>query len=72
MCIFVLAIYQFFESEWIWGIGTLILVPIGAFTANLVLLTLFGCGFSPLALGLTHTECRFAYDEIVGHSRWND
>ncbi|MGI0085827.1 MAG: hypothetical protein ACREBQ_12170 [Nitrososphaerales archaeon] len=29
-------------------------------------------GFSPLKLGLTPTECRFALDEIVGHPRWNE
>jgi len=27
---------------------------------------------SPLALGLTPTECQFALDEIVGHPRWNE
>jgi hypothetical protein len=72
ICIVVFAFYQFFESGWMWGVGTLVLVPIGAFVSNMIFLTIFAPGFSPLALGLTHTECRFACDEIVGHSRWNE
>jgi len=77
ICVFAFAVYQFFESGWIWGIGTLVLVPIGALVSNLIFLATFTrgfspSGFSPLLLGLTHTECRFACNEIVGHSRWNE
>jgi hypothetical protein len=72
ICIFVFAIYQFFETRWIWGIGILVLVPIAKFASLLIFARLFTPGFSPLALGLTHTECRFACNEIVGHPRWND
>jgi len=72
ICIVVFAFYQFFESGWMWGLGALILVPIVAFVSNMIFLTIFAPGFSPLALGLTRTECRFACDEMVGHSRWNE
>lgn len=72
ICVFVFAVYQFFESGWVWGLGTLVLVPIGALVSYLIFLAVFTRGFSPLALGLTHTECRFACDEIIGHSRWNE
>jgi hypothetical protein len=72
ICAFAFSVYQFFESGWMWGLGTLALVPIGALVSYLIFLAVFTSGFSPLALGLTHTECRFACDEIVGHSRWNE
>jgi hypothetical protein len=72
ICIFLVALYQIFELRWLWGLGALVLVPIGKFTSQLIFSLLFTPGFSPLALGLTHTECRFACDEIVGHPRWND
>ncbi|MGA3309183.1 MAG: hypothetical protein ABSD08_11280 [Xanthobacteraceae bacterium] len=72
ICVFAFAVYQFFGSGWIWGLGTLVLVPIGALVSNVIFLAAFTRGFSPLLLGLTHTECRFACDELVGHSRWNE
>jgi len=70
VCAFVFAAYEFYYSGWVWGIASLVLVPIGAIVSYMIFLSFLAPGFSPLLLGLTHTECQFALDEIVGHSRW--
>jgi hypothetical protein len=70
--IFIYAAYELFQSKWIFGFLAFVFVPIGAVICNLMFLAFLTRGFSPLALGLTHPECRFALDELIGHSRWRE
>lgn len=47
--VFVFAVYQFFDLGWIWGLGTLVLVPIAVLVSYPVFLAALTLGFSPLA-----------------------
>jgi hypothetical protein len=72
VCAVLIAGYMFITSGWIWSVGAFGVGLIAALLSYPICLAVLAGGFSPLALGLTHTECRFACDEIVGHSRWNE
>jgi hypothetical protein len=72
VCAIFIASYTFITSGWIWGVSASGVGLIVLLLSYPICLAVLAGGFSPLALGLTHTECRFACDEIVGHSRWRE
>jgi hypothetical protein len=65
------AIVEIFRAKWAIGIGLFVGFLAVPTILYMLILSVLAPGFSPLRLGLTHTECQFALDEIVGHKRWH-